>query len=113
MASHKREPIKHTCPDIDGYIKSIKRELTEERHLKRLEPDEVLKAASDMSCELENCIDYLESLRDANHILREWGIEEADKADDLTDKVEELEMEIEALKEKIRQGQRESVPNGV
>ena len=49
MASHKREPIEHSCPEIDRYIKSIKRALTEERYLKGLEFDELFQAASDMA----------------------------------------------------------------
>ena len=90
MASHKREPIKHTCPEIDRYIKSIKRALTEERYLKGLDPEDLFKAASDMSYELEQCIDYLESLRNSNDTLRQWGIEEAEKVDELELQIEEL-----------------------
>ena len=89
MASHLREPIKHSCPEIDSYIKSIKRALTEERYLKGLDPEDLFKAASDMSYELKQCIDYLESLRNSNDTLRNWGIEEAGRVD-------ELESELEA-----------------
>jgi len=90
MASHKREPIKHSCPEIDRYIKSIKRALTEERYLKGLEFDELFQAASDMAYELYQCIDYLESVRSSNDTLRQWGIEEAEKVDELELQIEEL-----------------------
>jgi hypothetical protein len=90
MASHQREPVKHSCPEIDGYIKSIKRALTEERYLKGLEFDDLFQAASDMSYELYQCIDYLESLRNSNDTLRQWGIEEAEKVDELELQIEEL-----------------------
>lgn len=93
MASHMREPIKHTCPDIDKYIKAIKQVLYNDRQLKNLEPDELYNAASDMAYELESCIDYLEELRASNDELRQWGIEEADKVDELELKIEELEQE--------------------
>ena len=93
MASHIREPIKHTCPDIDRYIKTIKQVLYKDRELKGLEYDDLFSAAVDMSYELESCIDYLEELRASNDELRQWGIEEADKADDFELKIEELENE--------------------
>lgn len=88
MASHQREPIEHSCPKIDSYIKSIKRALTEERYLKGLEFDDLLQAASDMSYELEQCIDYLESVRSSNDTLRQWGIEEAERVDELKSELE-------------------------
>ena len=90
---HYREPIKHTCPDIDKYIRRIKNVLTTERNLRTYEHDELLASAIDMSSELESCIDYLEELRSSNDTLRQWGIEEAEKVD-------ELELQIEELSEK-------------
>jgi hypothetical protein len=94
MASHKREPVKHSCPEIDDYIKSIKRALTDESYLKRLEYDDLFQAASDMAYELYNCIDYLESVRRSNDSLRQWGIEEAEKVDELELQVEELSTKV-------------------
>ena len=80
---HDREPIKHTCPDIDKYIKWIKFEIVKDRDLKYMNEKELFEAASSMSSQLESCIDYLNELRDSNHALREWGIEEANKVDEL------------------------------
>ena len=93
MVSHMREPIKNTCPDIDRFIKSIKQVLYNDRELKNLESDDLYNAASNMACELESCIDYLEELRAGNDELRQWGIEEAGKVDELELKIEELEQE--------------------
>lgn len=90
MTSHKREPVKHSCHEIDGYIKSIKRALTEERYLKGLEFDDLFQSASDMAYELCQCIDYLESVRSSNDALRQWGIEEAEMVDELELQIEEL-----------------------
>lgn len=83
MGSHKREPIKHTCPDIDRYIKAINQSIYKDSHLKGMEYSELFDAASEMASELESCIDYLEKLRESNHQLREWGIEEAERVDEL------------------------------
>lgn len=87
---HPREPIKHTCPDIDKYIKWIKWEIATDRELKSMDENELYDAASSMSSQLESCIGYLEELRKSNETLRNWGIEEATNADDLEYKLEEL-----------------------
>ena len=83
MDKHHREPIKHTCPDIDKYIKSIKYEIIKDRDLRNMDEKELFNSASSMSSELERCIDYLEELRNSNHTLRIWGIEEAEQVDKL------------------------------
>ncbi len=80
---HYREPIGHTCPDINRYVKDIKFALVKQRELKHLSTEELLSAAEGMSNELENCIDYLENLRKSNDTLRQWGIEEAKRVDEL------------------------------
>jgi len=80
---HSREPIKHTCPDIDKYIKWIKYEIVNDKDLKNMNEKDLFDAASSMSSQLESCIDYLEELRRSNETLRNWGIEEANNVDDL------------------------------
>jgi len=89
MAKHKREPIEHTCPEIDRYIKSIKWELFKERDLKCMDQQELFEAACSMSSELEACIGYLEELRESNSTLREWGISEANRVDELEKEFQE------------------------
>mgnify|MGYP000013396572 CR=1 FL=1 len=44
---HSREPIKHTCPDIDKYIKWIKFEIVKDRDLKNM--NEIIKAIAKSS----------------------------------------------------------------
>jgi hypothetical protein len=85
---HFREPIKHTCPDIDKYIKFIKMTIVKDRDLKNMDEKELFDAASSMASELDNCIDYLEELRKSNDTLRCWGIEEADRVDELEERLE-------------------------
>jgi len=95
---HDREPIKHTCPDIDKYIKWIKFEIVKDRDLKNMDEKELFDAASSMSSQLESCIDYLEELRKSNDTLRQWGITEADEVDSLKNYIEELEQKLEECK---------------
>lgn len=92
---HDREPIKHTCPDIDKYIKWIKFEIVKDRDLKNMDEKDLFDAASSMSSQLESCIDYLEELRKSNETLRNWGITEADEVDSLQNYVEELEAKLQ------------------
>ena len=96
--SHKREPIKHTCPDIDKYIRWIKMEIMDDRDLQRLDEKDLFDTASSMRNQLEECINYLEELRSSNHELRMWGIEEADEVDSLNNYVEELEGKLNSIK---------------
>lgn len=91
---HDREPIKHTCPDIDKYIKWIKMEIVKDRDLKNMDEKELFDAASSMSTQLESCIEYLEELRKSNDTLRTWGIEEADEVDSLNNYIAELENKL-------------------
>lgn len=93
---HYREPIKHTCPDIDRYIKAIKGEIVTDRYLEDMNESELLETAAAMNSQLEKCINYLEDLRDANATLRQWGIDEATKVDN-------LEYELDEVKEKLLQ----------
>jgi uncharacterized coiled-coil DUF342 family protein len=88
---HNREPIKHTCPDIDKYIKWIKFEIVKDRDLKNMDENQLFDTASSMSSQLESCIDYLEELRKSNDTLRQWGIEEANNADYYETKFYELQ----------------------
>jgi len=92
---HSREPIKHTCPDIDKYIKWIKFEIVRDRDLQNMDEKDLFDAASSMSSQLESCIDYLEELRKSNETLRNWGIAEADEVDSLQNYVEELEAKLQ------------------
>lgn len=91
---HNREPIKHTCSDIDKYIRWIKMEIVKDRDLKNMDEKELFDVASSMSSKLEECIDYLEELRKSNDTLRQWGIEEARNVHDLEARVYELESKL-------------------
>jgi len=94
MRAHFREPIKHTCPDIDNYIKKIQWAIVAYRDLKQLDTDILLESAISMSAQLEECINYLEDLRASNGTLRDWGIEEAKRVDELENQLDELKQPI-------------------
>jgi hypothetical protein len=87
-------PIKHTCPDIDKYIKSIKWVMVKERDLKNMNESDLYDAAVSMTQELGDCIDYLEDLRKSNGALRDWG-------ESLENELKEANMEIDVLENKI------------
>lgn len=94
-----RGPVKHTCPDIDSVISSIK---------------EAYKAAEDGKSEAEyrssiwynfdtiidnlyRLDDKLEELRTSNDALRSWGSDQEDKVHELENQVYELETKLNEL----------------
>lgn len=97
MDKHYREPIKHTCPDIDKYIKWIKMLVFKDRELNNMDEKDLRDTASQMSSQLEECIGYLEELRKSNETLRKWGIEEAEEVDSLNIYISELEQTTNQL----------------
>lgn len=91
MSKHYREPIKHTCPDIDRLIKNSNEILSLIKGYSNIEDIEELKL---IIGDIENLIygfdSELEDLRRSNDTLRSWGIEEANNYDKLELKYEEL-----------------------
>ena len=88
-----REPVRHTCPDIDRLkcdiedaIKECKKEYDSF--------DTARDGFSDILYFIDDIPNELERLRDANSSLRDWG-------NALLDKVKELESENERLSELI------------
>lgn len=87
-------PVKHTCPDIDALISSLKDACTNCENAINYIDNEKLE---DAKAELKDAIWFLEDfrgkrntleeLRDANDALRSWGY-------DLEKQVEALEMEV-------------------
>jgi len=82
---HYREPIQNTCPSIDEVIKKL---------------DQIKSWCNDIYHYCELAESEMEDLRIANGTLREWGIDEANKVDELEEKVSDLEYLIEELKNK-------------
>ena len=64
--------------------------MMKDRDLKNLNESELFDAASAMNSELDGCIDFLEQMRKSNDTLRQWGIEEATRVDELEFELEEV-----------------------
>ena len=92
--SHRREPIAHTCPDIDkiqGAIMECEK-LSNSYAVKRDDEDGLRSRLDDIEYKLSGLVDKLEKLRSANSSLREGGIDEAQTVDTLKEKVLEVEV---------------------
>lgn len=105
--SFPKEPVRHTCPDIDSaqdVLKTIVNNflsLTEDNDIL-----DVLDVISDASYDLNGLIDTFEELRNSNSSLRDWGYELINLAEQLLSQkdqeIEELYEQIESQKEEIR-----------
>ena len=95
MEKHHREPIKHTCPDIDKLIKGQAEIMKLIRNYQKIDDiDEFKDIISDIENILWDFEDKLEDLRKSNDTLRDWGISEAEEVDKLEDKIYALENEL-------------------
>jgi len=88
-------PVKHTCPDIDKYIKYIKMCICKDRDLRNMNERDLYDTASAMNSQLEECIDYLEQLRSSNGELRDWGEGLDKELEEAANKIYELEEKLE------------------
>lgn len=89
MSNHSREPIPHTCPDIDKVIKALQR-IHNLSKLGKYEytNQELTDIISDINYEVYGLDDKLEELRASNNSLRQWGISEAEYVDELEEKIQ-------------------------
>lgn len=94
-------PVKHTCPDIDKYIKWIKQTMVQDKYLSNYNEKELFDTASSMNYELENCIGYLEELRASNGMLREWGEGLDSEVENSASIIDELQLKVQQLEEKL------------
>lgn len=68
------EPIEHTCPDINKYIKEIESTFLYIRGFNDIDDISTLKnLLNDCETTLSNAIDNFESIRKDNEKLRKWG----------------------------------------
>jgi hypothetical protein len=85
--SRRGEPVKHTCPDIDRLIKTVT-EIAGMNFCKEEDTmEDTLSLMSDWKAELESLgigkWSELETLRNSNHSLREWGVEMYEDAENM------------------------------
>ena len=72
---HRRDPVRHTCPDVDSMLTNVS------------------KSKQDLECALsriDGMDSELEKLRKSNEELREWGTEEAHRVDELEGELDGL-----------------------
>ena len=85
--SHHREPIKHTCPDIDKLVKGLREiEKTTKNYDKVDDVDDLKSILNEVENILWGFEDKLEELRKSNDTLRDWGVSEAREVDNLIEK---------------------------
>lgn len=102
-------PVKHTCPDIDSVIKSIRNSLRicadSMKSIGKGEP--YYDCFDDIDTELRGVEDSLEELRNANSSLRDWGEGLEDKVNELDLRVDDLEDQLNTLQQKLDESQKE------
>jgi len=96
--SHFRQPIGHTCPDIDKVIKSIEEAVKLCRVDDRYTVEELISTINDIEWKLD-IINQLEVLRSSNDILRDWGKQEALRVDELEQELEDANAELDYQKQ--------------
>lgn len=82
------EPIGATCPDIDDVIMAIQTAITHS--------DSIQDA-------LHGQVRAMESLRNANSLLREWGEQGASRVEDLEQQVADLEQQVADLEDQLEE----------
>ena len=91
MGRHHREPIRHTCPEIDEIVKGIIEIQKVTKNYDRIEDiDDLQNIISQTENILWGFEDRLEELRRSNDTLRDWGVLEAEEVDRLENEVYEL-----------------------
>ena len=86
-----REPVRHTCPDID-HLQSCIKDAVKECKKDYESFDKAKDGFSDVLYYIEDIPYELERLRDANSLLRDWG-------NALLDRVRYLEEELDRISE--------------
>jgi hypothetical protein len=92
MSEHPREPIPHTCPDIDKIVKLCKN-IKSTGKLGRYEYtiEELTDIIDNMTSDADDIEDLVEKIRYSNDELRRWGNDEATRVDELELELEDIE----------------------
>ena len=96
-----KEPVKHTCPDIDRLKKNIEEAVSIcEQEYYTL--DTAIDGFDDVVYNISSIPDELEDLRSANSSLRDWGNALLDKVNELESTVSKMEDDIYELEYQIK-----------
>ena len=88
-----REPIGHTCPDIDVIVEKAKEMQSMCKSPEDDDHEYNYRCISDLASEI---ISQIEDLRSSNSTLREWG-------NDINNELEDAEAENDKLQQKIEE----------
>lgn len=86
---HYRQPVGNTCPKIDKVLSRLSRISVFYKVNGKENKKELVDTIEAIHEELSGIDSILEDLRDANSDLREWGIREAERVDELETKLAE------------------------
>lgn len=102
----RHAPVKNTCPDIDSIIKTVEAIIGQmEYHQKKSEDDDLqddLRSWCGDLSDLTHKRGELETLRESNAKLRDWGHEMASDAESLEEQLEEKQRIIDDLEGQLR-----------
>jgi hypothetical protein len=106
MARRNTEPVRHTCPDIDRLISTITQIVKEmDESGEEDDKDDLLSLIQNWSSDLRSigvgkwC--ELETLRNSNGSLRDWGSEMYDDAEKMENERDEWESKCAELEGKV------------
>lgn len=115
--SRTDEPVGYTCPMIDEVVDAISDSLKETDVDESATKEELLECLQNIKFSLDNrnTLGILEDIRSANSELRDWGLQNATdadhyeelyntelgRADELQDKVDDLEVDVQNLEDEL------------
>jgi hypothetical protein len=95
--SRDNAPIGNTCPSIDAIIGTMEQAKDEAVYIHNNAEGDFLDSANEIIFQLEQAIKEMENIRDANSLLREWGNEQYERADEIQEKLDDALRDIEYL----------------
>jgi chromosome segregation ATPase len=99
MSRFDNAPVEPTCNTIDKILDYLKEAKEEIKDILIKENDIEYEYELKSSLEyIEDAVDYIEEVRNANSILRDWGNELYETVDDLKSQINQYESIIEELR---------------
>jgi chromosome segregation ATPase len=92
---YSREPLGHTCPRVNNAQSEISGIVNDLESVDCSEEDKVI--LNDAITSLNSLSEDLENLRTDNSTLRDWGNEEAKKADDFEKELDETRDQLSEM----------------
>ncbi len=98
--NHDREPVGHTCPDVDGVISAVSR-VSDMCDMENFASKEDAEDTLNRMIDALHCVrPAMERLRTNNSTLREWGNQEAGRVDELETELLHSESKLDSAKQR-------------